>query len=59
MIDFFLPLIGKDDTKMPAVLLEVGYLTNPRNEAQMFTDDFQYRIAASIREGMKEYLKIS
>lgn len=47
------------DTKMPAVLLEVGYLTNPRDEAQMFTDDFQYRIAASIREGMKEYLKIS
>lgn len=47
------------DTKMPAVLLEVGYVTNPQDEAQMFTDEFQYRIAASILDGMKEYLKIN
>ncbi|WP_342506507.1 N-acetylmuramoyl-L-alanine amidase [Sporosarcina sp. FSL K6-2383] len=28
------------DTKMPAVLIEVGYLTNAHDEFQMWTDDF-------------------
>ena len=43
------------DTKMPAVLIEVGYLTNPLDEAKMWTDDFQNRVAASIVEAVKEY----
>lgn len=46
------------DTMMPAVLLEIGYLTNPSNELMMFDDDFQDRLAASIVEGIKEYLKL-
>lgn len=40
---------------MPAVLIEVGYLTNPRDEAQMWNDDFQRRVAAAIVEGIKAY----
>ncbi|MEQ2525801.1 N-acetylmuramoyl-L-alanine amidase [Robertmurraya yapensis] len=43
------------DTKMPAALLEIGYLTNPQDESKMWTDDFQNRVAASIVEGIKEY----
>ncbi|MBO0992604.1 N-acetylmuramoyl-L-alanine amidase family protein [Bacillus sp. SD088] len=43
------------DTKMPAALIEVGYLTNPQNESKMWTDDFQSGIATSIVEGIKEY----
>jgi N-acetylmuramoyl-L-alanine amidase len=43
------------DTKMPAALIEVGYLTNPENESKMWTDDFQNRVATSIVEGIKEY----
>ncbi|WP_066188863.1 N-acetylmuramoyl-L-alanine amidase family protein [Gracilibacillus timonensis] len=43
------------DTEMPAVLLEVGYLTNPKEESEMWTDDFQSRVATSIVEGIKEY----
>ncbi|WP_099159072.1 N-acetylmuramoyl-L-alanine amidase family protein [Virgibacillus ndiopensis] len=43
------------DTEMPSALIEVGYLTNPRDESKMLTDDFQNRIAASIVEGIKEY----
>lgn len=47
------------DTKMPAVLIEVGYLTNPQNESKMWTDDIQSDIATSIVEGIKEYKESS
>ncbi|GIN73154.1 hypothetical protein J14TS2_36290 [Bacillus sp. J14TS2] len=47
------------DTKMPAALIEVGYLTNPQNESKMWTDDFQSGIATSIVEGIKEYKESS
>lgn len=43
------------DTDMPAVLLEVGYITNPDNEEAMFTDDFQQEVATSIVDGINEY----
>ncbi|MGY0693875.1 N-acetylmuramoyl-L-alanine amidase family protein [Virgibacillus sp. FSP13] len=43
------------DTKMPAALVEVGYLTNPQDESEMRTDNFQSRVATSIIEGIKEY----
>ncbi|ERM18898.1 hypothetical protein P615_01100 [Brevibacillus laterosporus PE36] len=44
------------DTKMPAVLLEVGYVTNPMEEQKLLKEDFQYRIATSIIEGIQVYL---
>lgn len=44
------------DTDMPAVLIEIGYLTNPTDQEKMHTDDFQEQIAESIVEGIKEYL---
>lgn len=44
------------DTEMPAVLIEVGYLTNPADETKMWTDDFQNDVANSIVEGIREYL---
>lgn len=43
------------DTKMPAALIEVGYLTSPHDESNMWKDEFQSRVAASIVEGIKEY----
>ncbi|CDQ40602.1 MULTISPECIES: N-acetylmuramoyl-L-alanine amidase family protein [Virgibacillus] len=43
------------DTKMPAALIEVGYLTNLDDESKMWKDDFQNRVATSIVEGIKEY----
>lgn len=47
------------DTNMPAVLIEMGYLTNPHEENEMLTEDFQYRMASSILEGMKEALNLN
>lgn len=46
------------ETEMPAALLEVGYLSNAEDEAQMYTEDFQNRVAASIVAAIKEYLQI-
>lgn len=46
-------------TTMPAVLLEVGFLSNKGDEALMFSEDFQYRVAQGIVDGIKEYLKLN
>ncbi|MBP1999605.1 N-acetylmuramoyl-L-alanine amidase [Paenibacillus shirakamiensis] len=46
------------ETKMPAVLLEVGYLSNKRDEGLMYDDAFQQRVAEGIVAGIKEYLGI-
>jgi len=44
------------ETKMPAVLLEVGYLSNKGDEALLFTEALQNRVAAAMVSGIKEYL---
>lgn len=44
------------ETKMPAVLLEVGYLSNKNDESLMWTEEFQQRVASGIVAGIKEYL---
>jgi N-acetylmuramoyl-L-alanine amidase len=46
-------------TQMPAILCEIGYLSNPTEEAEMFNEEFQNRTAAAIVAGIKEYLNIS
>ncbi|WP_379129353.1 N-acetylmuramoyl-L-alanine amidase [Paenibacillus sp. sgz500958] len=46
------------ETKMPAVLLEVGYLSNKGDEALLFTEALQNRVAAAMVKGIKEYLGI-
>ena len=46
------------ETNMPAVLIEVGYLTNPQEEQKMFENEFQRQVAISIVEGIKEYMEI-
>ncbi|MFF2908187.1 N-acetylmuramoyl-L-alanine amidase [Paenibacillus sp. NPDC057934] len=44
------------ETRMPAVLLEAGYLTNVDNEAALYTDYLQNNLAGEIAAGIKEYL---
>jgi len=46
------------DTNMPAVLVEVGYLSNPNDEALMFSEPFQKRVAKAIVAGIKEQLRL-
>ncbi|MFD2878973.1 N-acetylmuramoyl-L-alanine amidase [Paenibacillus rhizoplanae] len=44
------------DTVMPSVLLELGYLTNPGDEAKMWTSGFQESVASAVVDGISEYL---
>jgi N-acetylmuramoyl-L-alanine amidase len=45
-------------TEMPAILLELGYLSNPTEEAEMYKEDFQNRVAEAVVKGIKDYLHI-
>lgn len=42
--------------KMPAVLLELGYLSTASEEKIMLTEQFQDKVAAAIVEGIKQYM---
>ncbi|MDP4096583.1 N-acetylmuramoyl-L-alanine amidase family protein [Paenibacillus sp. P96] len=44
------------ETKMPAVLLEAGYLSNVGDEAALFSEETQNRIADGIVNALREYL---
>ncbi|KFM95958.1 N-acetylmuramoyl-L-alanine amidase [Paenibacillus macerans] len=44
------------ETTMPAVLLEVGYLSNKNDESLMYGEEFQQRVAEGVVAGIKEYL---
>lgn len=44
------------DTKMPSVLLEIGFLTNPDEESVMLSEEFQDQIAEAIVAGIEDYL---
>ncbi len=50
----FWVLVG---TQMPAILIEMGYLTNPVEAKRLFNSDYQSRIAKGIAKGIDEYFK--
>lgn len=48
-------LVVLNQTKMPAVLVETGFVTSP-TDAQLLTDDnFQWKVAQGIYNGIVEY----
>jgi N-acetylmuramoyl-L-alanine amidase len=49
----FWVLVG---AQMPSVLVEVGYITHPKERARIFTADYQKRLAKGIAEGISNYL---
>lgn len=46
------------ETKMAAVLLEIGFLSNISDEKAMISNTVQYKAAQAIVDGIKEYLSI-
>lgn len=46
-------------TLMPSVLVEAGYLTNPREEKLILTPAYREVIASGICKGITEYVKMS
>jgi N-acetylmuramoyl-L-alanine amidase len=46
------------NTVMPAVLCEIGYMSNPQEELALFDEALQTRVAEAIAAGIREYLQI-
>ena len=49
----FYVLVG---ASRPSILVEVGYLTNPKERQRLFTSDYQEEIVEGIVEGVGNYL---
>ena len=43
--------------KMPSILVEVGFVTNPREERRLKQNAYLDRLAASIAQGIAEYIR--
>ncbi len=50
----FVVLIG---TKVPAVLVEVGFISNPTEGKRLTTKAYQHQLATAIAEGIEQYIK--
>lgn len=44
-------------SRMPAVLVEVGYLSNPREESMLNNADYQQKAAEAIKVGIQDFFK--
>ena len=44
-----------NDTAMPAAVVEIGFLSNPEEEALLATDSYQRRVAEAIFEGLLHF----
>ena len=49
----FYVLVG---ASRPSILVEIGYITNPKERARLFTANYQEKIAEVIVEGVNRYL---
>jgi N-acetylmuramoyl-L-alanine amidase len=49
------PIIILKNPKVTTAVVECGFLSNQEEEAKLITDDYQKRIALSIKEGIKSY----
>jgi len=48
----FKVLIG---AKMPSILAEIGFVSNPREEALLKTEDYKQKLAEALYRGMEKY----
>jgi N-acetylmuramoyl-L-alanine amidase len=49
------PFFVLHDTNMPSILVEVGFITNPREERRLRRSDYLDRLASAIAQGVHEF----
>lgn len=52
-------LIILNQTKMPAILIEYGFLSNEKEEQLLLTDKYQNKVVDSIIDGLEEYFSLN
>ena len=52
-------LIVLNQTKMPAILIECGFISNENEEKLLLTDEYQDRLVNSIVNGIEEYFSMN
>ncbi|WP_353093242.1 N-acetylmuramoyl-L-alanine amidase [Tissierella praeacuta] len=51
-------LVVLRETKMPAVLVETGFISNAAEEKLLYTEQYQYKIVDAIVKGIEKYLEM-
>lgn len=52
-------LLVLNQTKMPSVIVECGFLSNENEEQLLLTDDYQNKMVDSIVDGLEEYFRLN
>lgn len=51
------PFVVLKSPDIPSILVETGFITNPREETRLNDEDYQHQIAYAIQQGINKYIK--